>query len=110
MPASVGLVKEVRDELRAGIRWLDHRMGSFEHRMHSFDHKLDSFKDELSRQIEGVMAIAHRTQVLVEEQRTETRPIPSRSNRDRFGRAASMKTRTTPSEEMTFCRTFFPTR
>ena len=54
MPASAGLVKAVRDELRADIR--------------SVDHKIESVRND-------VMASIHRVEVLVEEQRSENRIV-----------------------------------
>ncbi|MBI4403492.1 MAG: hypothetical protein HY537_04990 [Deltaproteobacteria bacterium] len=54
VPASVGLVKEIRDELRADIRAVEHG---------------------LSAKIEQVMVSVHRTQVVMEEQRGENRIV-----------------------------------
>lgn len=54
MPASVGLVKEVRDELRAEIRSVEHGLNS---------------------KLETVITSAHRIQVIVEEQRSENRIV-----------------------------------
>ena len=54
LPASVGLVKEVRDELRADIRSVEHGLNS---------------------KIEQVLISVHRSQVLMEEQRGENRIV-----------------------------------
>ncbi len=54
LPASVGLVKEVRAELKSDIKSLEHKMES---------------------KFEQVIAIVHRTQTLMEEQRSENRIV-----------------------------------
>ena len=41
VPATVGLVKEVREELRADIKGVDYKIGSLNHRFDSIDHKFD---------------------------------------------------------------------
>ncbi|MBI3294985.1 MAG: hypothetical protein HYZ71_09680 [Deltaproteobacteria bacterium] len=53
-PATVGLVKEVRGELKAEIR---------------------SLKKEMTAKIEAVLVGVHRTQALMEEQRGENRIV-----------------------------------
>jgi hypothetical protein len=54
VPASVGLVKEVREELRSEIRMI---------------------RNELGGKIEQVLVSVHQTQVLMEEQRGENRIV-----------------------------------
>ncbi len=68
LPATVGLVKEVRSELRAEFRKLDS--------------KIDSVNKNLSSKISQVLvavhasqADVHRMQVIVEEQRGENRIV-----------------------------------
>ena len=75
VPATVGLVKEVRKELRADIQVLRHEMGSFRHEMGSFRHELGSSRQEVYAKFEQVMVVVHRTQVLMEEQRGENRIV-----------------------------------
>jgi uncharacterized protein YhaN len=89
LPASVGLVKEIRNELLAEIRSLDHKLGSVDHRVDSLDHKVDSLDhkvDSLEHKVDSLehrmmakfeesLAVAHRTQVLMEEQRNENRIV-----------------------------------
>jgi chromosome segregation ATPase len=89
VPASVDLVKEVRDELKADIRSLDHKISSLDHKINSLDHKIssldhkiDSVEDGLVSKIELVnskvdlvLVSVHRTQMLMEEQRGENRIV-----------------------------------
>jgi hypothetical protein len=68
VPASVGLVKEVRDELRAEIRSVDHKVESLRH-------ELKAEICEVKGSVEQVLVAVHRTQVLMEEQRGENRIV-----------------------------------
>jgi hypothetical protein len=68
IPATVGLVKEVRDELRADMRALDHKVESIRYEIQAVEHRLD-FK------IEKVVVAVHQTQILMEEQRGENRIV-----------------------------------
>lgn len=98
MPATVGLVLEVREELRADLRGLEARMDS---RFAALEAKMDSrfsgidgrfaeidgrfaeidvrFSEIDARfsaqgsKIEQILAAVHRTQAIVEEQRSENR-------------------------------------
>ena len=54
LPASVGLVKSVRDELRADTAGLEHRINA---------------------KFQEILTVVHRTQVIVEEQRSENRIV-----------------------------------
>jgi len=82
VPASVGLVKEVGNELRSEIRATEHRLNS---KIAAVDSKvvaLDSKIVALDSKIESVAAVSeatlvavHRTQVLMEEQRSENRIV-----------------------------------
>lgn len=54
LPATIGFVRQARDELRADMRAIESR---------------------LSSKIEGVVAAVHGTQVLMEEQRSENRIV-----------------------------------
>lgn len=60
-PASTGLVKEVRNELRAQTRALEHRLNS----------RLES----IEANTQETLASVHRIQVIVEEQRGENRIV-----------------------------------
>lgn len=68
IPASVQLVKEVRDELKAEI-------GSLRAEIGSVDAKVDAVRHELGAQIQQVLVSVHRTQTLMEEQRSENRVV-----------------------------------
>ncbi len=68
LPATIGLVKEVRNELRSEIRRLDSKIGSL-------DSKIDSVESTLSGKIQEVLVAVHRTQALMEEQRGENRIV-----------------------------------
>lgn len=68
VPATVGLVKEVREELRSEIRSVDHKVDSLEH-------KLEAVRSELKASIEDLKVSVHRTQVLMEEQRGENKIV-----------------------------------
>ncbi len=61
LPASVRLVKQIRSELRAELR-------SLEARLDSLDSKMESRFDQM-------LVVSHRTQVLMEEQRSENRIV-----------------------------------
>ena len=57
IPATVGLVKEVRDELRADIRSVDHRLESIDHKLESIDHKFESVDhrfESIDRRFESI--------------------------------------------------------
>ena len=68
VPASVGLVKEVRDELRTDIQ-------SVRHELRSVEHRLDSKIELLRSEVKQIGVSAHRTQVLMEEQRSENKIV-----------------------------------
>lgn len=61
MPASVGLVKEVREELRAEIR--------------SVREDLKSEIHAVKAEVQKVLVSVHQSQVLMEEQRSENRIV-----------------------------------
>ena len=92
LPASVGLVKEVRSEilsetrsirhdmsamenrLTAKIHGLEGKMGGFDGRMGAFQGRMDAFEgrmDGLDSKIDQVLSEVHGTRVLIEEQRSE---------------------------------------
>lgn len=87
MPATVGLVYEVRDELKADIRALDAKMESrfaqVDSRFAQIDSRFDQIDSRFSKQdarmssmdekIEKILASVHRTQAIVEEQRSENK-------------------------------------
>jgi chromosome segregation ATPase len=96
MPATNGLVTEVRNELLAKmsehdhkfaelghkIDSLDHKVNSLDHKIDSLDHKVDSVDhrlsgeiQKLSGKIENLTASVHRSQALMEEQRSENRVV-----------------------------------
>jgi septation ring formation regulator EzrA len=75
MPASVGLVKEVRSELLAEIRSVRHELGLVHNEVGSVRHELSSRMDKMDSRIESVLAGIHKTQVLMEEQRSENRVV-----------------------------------
>lgn len=101
LPASVGLVREVRAELGAEIQAVEHRLGarimgvenSLSSRMNSLESRLDSRMDSLESkiviqgkemdqkfevmngQLQQVIASTHRAEVLMEEQRSENRIV-----------------------------------
>ena len=75
MPASVGLVKGVRSELKAMIGSVDHKVGSLGKKVDSLDAKIDSVRLELKGDIEQVLAGVHKTQVMMEQQRSEDRAV-----------------------------------
>ena len=68
IPASVGLVQEVRNELKAEIKVVDKKVDSLENRIDSLENKMESKFAE-------VLVVMHRTQVIVEEQRSENRIV-----------------------------------
>jgi hypothetical protein len=68
MPASVKLVKEVRDELKADLGALEHRINS---KFSAVDSKVELIQSELKE----VKSSARATQVLMEEQRSENRIV-----------------------------------
>src|SRR5580658_10176507 len=77
VPATVGLVKEVRSELVAEIQSVRHEMGALRNEMHrdigSLRHDMGAMEDRLNGRIDQVIASVHRTQTLMEEQRGENR-------------------------------------
>ena len=103
LPASVGLVKEVRSELVARITSvdlklasvdvnvasldakidsvdakvasLDAKIDSVDAKFYSLDAKIDSVEKRLESKIEQVLVAVHRTQTLMEEQRSENRIV-----------------------------------
>jgi len=89
LPATVGLVKEVRAELVAKIDSLDHRIdsldhrigsldhriGSLDHRIGSLDHRIDSLDHKIDSVEHKVLSAIHRTQTLMEEQRGENKIV-----------------------------------
>jgi hypothetical protein len=68
VPASVKLVKEIRNELRADIR-------SVQNEMKAVESRLDSKISVLDSKIEKTIANTHRIQVIMEEQRSENRIV-----------------------------------
>ena len=68
IPATVGLVHEVRKELKAEIRGVGRKVDSLES-------KIDSVEKRLEAKMDKVMSIAHGTMVIVEEQRAENRIV-----------------------------------
>lgn len=94
MPATVGLVLEVRDELKADVRALeakmdsrflalDSRFANIDSRFSSIDARFanidarfaaqDSKFAAMDAKIEQILVSVHRTQAIVEEQRSENR-------------------------------------
>jgi hypothetical protein len=71
----VGLCKEIRAELRADIKSVDHKVMSVDHKVMSVDHKIESLNHKMDSKFEEVFAVAHRTQTLMEEQRSENRIV-----------------------------------
>ncbi|MBI1861681.1 MAG: hypothetical protein HYR96_12260 [Deltaproteobacteria bacterium] len=88
-PATVGLVKRVRSELKSEIRALGHRIDSklslIDSRFSATDSKLstmdskfsaiDSRFSSIDAKLETIMTMHHRTLVLMEEQRNENRIV-----------------------------------
>ena len=68
LPTTVGLVKQVRLELRHDIRAIEKKLNS---RLIAHDSQFESLKTRMEEHI----AISHRTQVLMEEQRSENRIV-----------------------------------
>ncbi len=75
LPASVGFVKEVRNELMAEIRSVDHKVNSLDYKVTSLEHKMTSLEHKMMSKFDESLAVAHRTQVLMEEQRNENRIV-----------------------------------
>ena len=83
VPATVGLVKEVRAELYSEIHVVQEKLDSmdskFEHKLDTmdkkFEYKLDAMNHQIAQNFEASMAVAHRTQVLMEEQRGENKIV-----------------------------------
>ncbi len=61
LPATVGFVKEVRSELKSEIR--------------SVAARLDSMDAKWESKFQEILAVSHRTQAIVEEQRGENRIV-----------------------------------
>ena len=68
LPTTVGMVKHVRLELRADIRGIQHDMKAMEKRM-------TGRMDTLDGKVEQVISAVNRVQVIVEEQRSESRIV-----------------------------------
>jgi predicted nucleic acid-binding Zn-ribbon protein len=66
LPATVGLVKEVRAELVAKITSVDHKIASVD---------VEALEQKMESRFEQVLAVVHRTQTLMEEQRNENRIV-----------------------------------
>ena len=66
VPASVGVVYEVRDELKAEVR-------SVERRIEAMDSKFEARAKTQDSKLEQMMASLHRIQAIVEESRSENR-------------------------------------
>lgn len=75
LPASVGLVKEVRSELLAAIhsthQELDGKITQLDGRITQLDGRVTGVEGKISE----VLAVVHRTQALMEEQRSENRIV-----------------------------------
>ncbi len=68
LPATIRLVKEIRNELRAEIRALDSKMKS------GFK-RVDARFNDIDARFDSLQADIHRTQVIIEEQRNENRIV-----------------------------------
>ncbi len=82
MPATVQLVCEVRDELKADIVSVREEVNSVRHEVNSVRHEVNSVRHELKAKInevksdiQKVLSSVHRTQTLMEEQRSENRVV-----------------------------------
>ena len=83
VPASVRLVKEVRDELRSEIQSVKHELkGEIQHLRGELKGEIQHLRGELKGEIhevksdlQKVLVAVHGTQVLVEEQRSENRIV-----------------------------------
>lgn len=82
VPATVGMLHMVRDELRSDIRALEFKMDSRFSRMDSeFDkmnskfHKIDSELHKMNSEMEKMSSSMHQMQLLAEEQRAENRIV-----------------------------------
>lgn len=79
LPATVGLVNEVRDELKMEIKG---EVGSLRGEMNIFKAEMYAFREEtranfskVDSKLDLLMAAIHRTQALMEEQRSENRIV-----------------------------------
>ncbi len=79
LPATVGLVNEVRDELKMEIKG---EVGSLRGEMNTFKAEMYAFRAEtranfskVDSKLDLLMAAVHRTQALMEEQRSENRIV-----------------------------------
>ena len=64
VPATVGLVKAVRDELRADIGGVDYKIDSLSHRVDSLNHKVDSLSHRVDSLDHKVDSLSHRVDSL----------------------------------------------
>lgn len=82
VPATVGLVMEVRDELKAeirseiyGVKKEIHEVKAEIHEVKSEVHGVKAEVHGLKSQMQEVLKSVHHTQVLMEEQRSENRIV-----------------------------------
>ena len=82
IPATVGLVHEVRKELKAEIRGvgrkvdsLESKIDSLEGKIGSFEKRMISFEARMESKHSETMSVAHGTKILIEEQRAENRIV-----------------------------------
>ena len=75
VPASVGLVKMVREELCARFDKVDARFVGVDARFASMDARFDGMDAKFTGMFNEVLVSVHRTQVLMEEQRSENRIV-----------------------------------
>jgi hypothetical protein len=82
LPATRGMLREVRDELKADFRGLENRMDALDHRMKSLDYRMESldhglvsigrtfgsFREEINSKLSHMI-------VLQEEQRADNRMV-----------------------------------
>ena len=72
VPATVGLVKEVRKELRADIREVKEELKAD---IEELKGEIRRTEHKLSAEIQAVLSTVHRSQVLMEEQRSDNRLV-----------------------------------
>jgi cytochrome b len=75
VPASVGLVKEIRSELRAEIRGLGEKLEKKIEGVKTEVHGLKSEIHGIKAEVQEVLKSVHHTQVIIEEQRSENRIV-----------------------------------
>lgn len=76
MPASVGLVSEVRDELVAQIQSVRTELkGEIQGLRTEVKKDIHDFRTEFGVAIQQILVASHRTQAIVEEQRAENRVV-----------------------------------